>query len=327
MATPPSFTKVMDNAVTETWYAMMPDVIDNITDSIATLALLRERGRFKTQNGGQDITRTVRYALPSVSNVSKGDILPQGETQSKTAARWTWRYTAGHVQRSIFDDQINSGPDKVKDYVTDRIEELMLSLEDDFEEKLHAANASTYSAESGKAMQSLVDMIPSNANKSTGTYGGIDRSNSWWQAKYKAGTAPKEVNLLDDMKSLYNTIDSGGKGHPNYIVTDQTLFEVYENYALDASQIIKDEGTKLADLGFNVLRFKGQPMIYTTEAINATDMLMLNTDFIDVVYDPKMWFNLGPWKDVPLQGERIAHVINACNLISPQLRRHGRLEY
>ena len=134
MATPPSFTQVMDNAVTETWYAMMPDVIDNITDSIATLALLRERGRFKTQNGGQDITRTVRYALPTVSNVSKGDILPQGETQSKTAARWSWRYTAGHVQRSIFDDQINSGPDKVKDYVTDRIEELMLSLEDDFED-------------------------------------------------------------------------------------------------------------------------------------------------------------------------------------------------
>ncbi len=47
------------------------------------------------------------------------------------------------------------------------------------------------------------------------------------------------------------------------IVCDQNSFEIYEDFALDASQIIKDESTKMADLGFEVLRFKGKPMIWT----------------------------------------------------------------
>ncbi len=82
----------------------------------------------------------------------------------------------------------------------------------------------------------------------------------------------------------------------------------------------------MADLGFEVLRFNGKPMIWTP-SMTANHMLMLTTDFMEFVYDPNMWFSMTEWKPIPLQTTRIAHILSAGNLISDQLRRHGRLEY
>jgi len=52
---------------------------------------------------------------------------------------------------------------------------------------------------------------------------------------------------------------------------------------------------------------------------------MLTTQFIDVVYDPRLWFDMTEFKPIPLQAERIAHILSTCNVVCSQLRRQGLL--
>ena len=51
---------------------------------------------------------------------------------------------------------------------------------------------------------------------------------------------------------------------------------------------------------------------------------MLNSQYAKIKYDPNMWFDMGRFKDIPLQNERIAHIMSAITMTSDQLRRHGR---
>ena len=316
-----TFTKTIDNAFTETWYDIKPEATDNILLATVVWAVLMKNGCFDTQVGGNSIERTIKYAVgPSATPVVKGDILGQGEFQTETAAFWTWRYVASSIQRSVFDDQQNNGKYRIKDYVKKRTLEAKEALEQNYETSLLQAEVTD---ESGKAIQGLNDIVPSFNNRATGTYGGINRSNPWWVPNYLALTLPVEVNLLANMKTLYNNIFKN-QSPPDLLLTDQGTFETYEEFALDQVQIIKDESTYLADLGFEVLRFKGKPLIWTPN-MATSNVLMLNTDFIEVIYDPELWFDMTEWKAIPLQGDRIAHILCTMNVISSQLLRHGRL--
>ena len=337
----PSLTQTIDNAFVTTWYEIRAEAIDNILNATVLWAAMNAAGCLKPQTGSELITRTIRYGEQSATEIERGDTLPQGEPELETMAIWRWRTLASHVQRNMFDDQKNQGPSKIKDLVATKLGAARDGLEQKFESSL--LNTIVID-ESGKLIQGLHDMIPPIASRTSGTYGGISRpsayadtgngvfapdsagTNPWWGPKYLPGTlATIEDELLTDMKKLYNTVHAN-QVPPNLIVTTQNLFEIYEEFALDISQLVKDESTKLADLGFEVLRFKGKPLIWTPN-MTANHMLMLNTDFIEFVYDPTYWFSMTDWKPVPLQPDRIAHIVCFGNMISSQLRRHGRLEY
>lgn len=337
----PSYTKTIDNAFVTTWYDIKPEAVDNILNATVVWAALNNAGCMKTQEGGDMITRTIRYGTTPATEIEKGDLLPVGEEELETMAIWKWRTIASRVTRNLFDDQKNRGKYKIKDYVGQKLS----AARDGLEQKYEASMFNTIvTAETGKKFQGLHDMIPPIASRTSGTYGGLSRpsayadtgngvyapdttgTNPWWGPKYLSGTyANLDDVLLADMKKLYNTI-SANQSDPNLIVTTQELFETYEEFALDAVQIIKDESTFLADLGFQVLRFKGKPMIWTKD-MTAKHMLMLNTAFIEVVYDPGFWFDMTDWKAGALETDRIAHIVCFANMISDQLRRHGRLEY
>lgn len=319
----PTLTRTLDDVFTTSWYDIKTMAIDNILDGTPVWAALKDAGCFKTQRGGIFITETIRHGEETATAVKKGTVLPQGEPELETMARWTWKYCASHVQRSIFDDQQNAGPSKIKDYVQVRMGAAREAITQKYEANAFGTHVSD---EVTDEIQSLNDVVAPQSGYTAGTYGAISRSNSWWQSKYKQFTTPVAVNLLDDMKNLYNTI-SNNQEPPNLLICDQDTFEIYEQFALDQSQLIKETDTRLADLGYDVLRFKGKRMIWTNNVqISSTrQMLMLNTNYIKVIYDPAMWFDMTNWKDIPLQGDRIAHIVSAMNIISNQLRRHGRL--
>lgn len=335
----PVETRTIDNAFVTTWYDIKEEAADNILNATVAWAAINGAGCMKTQEGSEFITRTVRYNYQTATEIEKGDTLPMGEVEMETMARWEWRTIASHVQRDMFDDQRNRGPAKIKDFVGMKLDGAKDGLEQKFESSLFNA---IVTGETGKLVQGFHDMVPPIASRSTGTYGGINRpltyadsgngvyapatGNTWWGPKYLPGTlASVEDDLLTDMKKLYNTVHAN-QSPPNLILTTQSLFEIYEEFALDISQIIKDEGNRLADLGFEVLRFKGKPMIWSA-SMTANHMLMLNTDHIEFVYDPGYWFEMTDWKPVPNEAKRIAHIVCFGNMISDQLRRHGRLEY
>ena len=339
----PSYTKTIDNAFVTTWYEIRPEAVDNILNATVIWATLNNAGCMKPQSGSELITRTIRYGTTPATEIQRGDLLPTGEEELETMAIWKWKTIASRVTRSLFDDQKNRGPTKIKDFVGMKLGAARDGLEQKYESNMTTAYSSTAET-TDKSFQSLHEMVPPIANRTSGTYGGLNRpgsfsdvgngvyaptsttTNAWWGSKYlSSALATIEDTLLVDMKKLFNTI-SANQSDPNLIVTDQATWELYEEFALDAVQIIKDDSTFLADLGFQVLRFKGKPMVWTNN-MTAHHMLMLNTAFIEIIYDPDYWFDMTDWKPAPLETDRIAHIICFANMISDQLRRHGRLEY
>ena len=334
----PTLSEELDDKFLTTWYSIKPQAVDNILDATPIWALLNQAGCFERKVGGRLLTETIRYGKKSATAVQKGDTLPQGETETETMAVWKWKYYASHVQRSWQDDQQNQGEDQIKDYVSKRLMEARDGLEEEFEDGMFRA---FNSSETGKNPLGLNDLVPRNGNKTSGTHGGISRpsayttnsvgvsvpdttgTNPWWGSKYLQWTSSKEVNLESDMKTLYNSIHNN-QDPPKVIISDQADFELYEEFAVDKSQIIKDASTRLVDLGFEVLRFKGKPLIWVPD-IDTGDMIMLNTDWVTVKYDPTMWFDMTDFKQIPLQGERIAHIIATLQMYTTQPRRHGRL--
>ena len=322
----PTYTRTVDTKFVTTWYEIKPEAVDNILYATVVTAALRDLGCFTPQVGGQYITETIRYGTKSAVAVGKGDTLPSGEDELETLGMWNWRYTVSHVQRSIFDDQKNAGKSRIKSLVDSKLQAAREALEQQIELDFMR---DVVTGETGKYPQGLYDLVPAYASRATGTYGKIARSNSWWQPNYKQWTDPIEVNMLTDMSNLYNTC-AKGLYKIKLIITDQTKFETYETFAEDKTQLVKDEATNLANLGYDVLRYKGKPMVWSDQIAasgygTAGDMLMLNTDYIKVVYDPNLWFDMSEFKAMPKQAERLAHIFVAWNCLSSQLRRHGLL--
>lgn len=349
MATLPVFQQTIDNQFTDTWYEVRADAADNILNSTVVWALLKMKGCFKEQRGGRLIERTVKYAVgPTPQAVGKGDVLPTGEIETETAAFWRYeRAVATHIQRSLFDDTANAGKFQIKSYVTRRTNEAMDALKQKYEGDVLRA---CVIAETGKEMQGLADMVPPPASRASGTYGGIarptnytsdvpDAGNTFWSPRYQTLTLPVEVNLVSDMKNFFNDV-TNQQEKPDILLTTQTLYELYEDFGLEAIQFLGNQ--KLLDLGFESLKFKGADMTYSPNmAASATiydgstagyasqthAMLFLNSAHIEVIYDPGLWFEMTEWKSIYNQSDRLAHILCRATIISDQLRRHGLLYY
>jgi len=324
----PSLTRTIDDTFTHTWYEIQKDAVDNILDANVVTAALREKGCFTSQVGGIFITRTIQYGKKETTEIAKGSILPHGEDELETMARWDWKYFATHVQRNAIDDQKNAGKFAIKNLVSTKLKAAKQALQDKLESVMFGAWSATAEAETTKTVLGLNELVPPYDDRENNTFGNIARSNDWWVPKYKEASANPEVNLMSDMKNLFNTCTAHIES-PDLIITGQTWFEIYEDFALDMSQLLVKDSGKLVDLGYRVLKFKGADMVWVPDAriqlSSLNQMLMLNTNYIELVFDPKMWFAATEWKPIALQLERVMHILCTCNLIGTQPRRHGRL--
>lgn len=336
-----SLSEDIDTEFTHTWYEIRAEAIDNILDAIPIFALLKAKNRFKPQVGGRFIERTIGYGEYSSAGFSKGSTLSLQNPELETVALFDWAYTESAITRSMVDDQINAGPSKIKDYVKTRLMAARNALVKKIEDVIMAE---TIFAAVNKDPLSLYDYIPDTSSTdrfvSTETYGKIPRDNVWWQHQdytrsagtenqFGTKTGPASITLYDDMKNVYNSI-SAQLNPPDIIITSQNVFELFEDFAVQKEQIIRDETTRLADLGFDVLRFRGKPITWTTKlnSGNTQDqMIFINSEFLDVVFDPNMWFDMTDWQRPQRQLESVAYIILAWQILGYNPRFNGRIKW
>lgn len=338
MATLPDYTLTIDNAATQTWHRLSGMVMDNILEATPGWAWLKMKGCLQSQEGGELISEQISYAYPATQDIQKGTVLNMGETETDTAAIFDFRNIGIHIQRTLLDDIANRGPDKLVDYVERKLTRARDGLKQTFESRLwntHRTDEGPPSVGQPKQMQAFNDMVPPVATRATGTYGRLarptnytsdvpDTGNTWWSPRYKQFTANKEVNLITDMDSFYNTVGNQQE-NVDGIFTTKELYELYTAFGLDQTQIVAN--TKLLQLGFDNARYRGADLMWTPNMTGGTsgDMLYLNSNHIIVKYDPAAWFTMTPWQQIPRQLERLAWILCRCNMLTWQPRRHGRL--
>ena len=363
MTTLPEMTERIDDEFVTTWYEIRAEAIDNILDATVVSAALRDAGCFHSQVGSDIITRTIRYGKKTIEGFGKGSTLPADEDPLETMAWWPWKYFTVPVTRSLIDDQQNAGPSKIKDYVQLRltaareglvegIEDILMADDMHFDNDIATGGTSRTSASQKLLPYSLFDYLPDLFNTdwfATGTawtYGnvgrGVDAGNDWWvhmdftdagtttPHRYDNKPGPVAVTLYEDMVNAYNYAGRN-KEYPNLIITSQEIFEFYDQFATSKDQLIKDATTKLADLGYEVFRFKGKPIVWSDdfdtvgESAITKQMMMLNTNYFEIVYDPNLWFDMSDWRVPPRQHERVAYISSSMQCIGTQPRRNARI--
>jgi len=337
----PSFLKTVNNMFTEVWYDVKAEAADNISEATPMFAWLKTKGCLKTQEGGDTISRTIEYALPETQEIDKGDVLNMGESESHTVAFWGFRNMSIHIQRSYIKDVENRGKYKIADYVQRRIESAMKAMKQPttgFEAKLFNTHVT---AETGKKLQGIFDLVPPTATRNTGTFGKINRpttfsqdgttlvdtptvGNIWWTPRYKQFASNKEINLLTDFENMYNLVQNQQE-NPDGIVTTQSIMELYKGFGIDATQQVASRS--LVDLGIDTVKFRNADIIYTPLMTGGLtgDAIFLNSGYIEFVYDPMMWFAMTPWQTISRQLEQLCYILCRANIVSDEPRRHGRL--
>ena len=311
-------TETLDDLYSTTWYNMRDHAIDNIfTATPFWFWLVHHKGKVRDVVGGRFIgiplLRSKSSTVEWFTAYDQVDITPQ---VGLTTATEVWRYLSGSVARSAIEEQQNSGKNQIFSLISSKLEQLQLSMIDKLETAL-------FTAQTGNAMNSILDIIP--LDPSTGTIQGLDPSvETWWQSKQQTFSGSFAVNGLKEFANFYNDV-SIGADHPDLIMLDQTTFELYEAEMQQFLQITTSGAAALGDAGFTSLRYKGADIIWSAN-VTTGYAYFINSRYIELVRDPTFWFEMTEWKPVPEQPDaRVAQVVAAMNLVSNQRRQLGVL--
>jgi hypothetical protein len=313
-----TLSEALDNLYSTTWLHQKNTAADNIFDATPFWFWMRDKGRMKTQVGGRNILEKLEYAKnDNVGFIGKGGTTTMADFEFLTEAVYNWHYLQAPVVRFGTDDQKNRGKTKIMDLMNAKLNNAQNSLIDTLEETLAAGAGAV-----GGAFDGLQLLVPDDPTAST-TVGGINQSTySWWRSQQATlASSSFATNGIPKMRTLLNTITNNRRAdRPDIILCGQTPYEYYEDAAYDKLEV---QNTKLAELGFDTVTFKGIPMIWSPEIAN-TRMYFLNTNFLWFVYDPGVYFDMTEWKPVPEQvNDKIAHIMTACSFVTNRRRVQG----
>ena len=290
----------LSEIVTTTLRNRTGELADNMTRNNATLLRLTRKGNLKTFSGGRTIVQELNYADNQTYQWYSGyQTLNIAPSQVFTAAEFPIRQSAVAVSISGLEELQNSGEEAIIDMLESRI----MNAEDTF---MNGLSQGIYGdgtvTNSIGGLQLLVAASPS-----TGTVGGIDRSqwtfwqNQTWSAATDGNAVLSSATILQQMDSLWVKLIRG-RDFPDLIIADNVMYKYYLN-ALQAIQRIQTENAApdMAEAGFQSLKylnadvvldggfqgFSSDPLPPQTSSstsglggIPSTTMYMLNTKYL-----------------------------------------------
>jgi len=295
-------------------------LVDNIFQSNALFYLLagtedvrKANGKgYKELDGGRQIVEPLLYASNSTAGSYDGyDVLDTDPQDGMTNAEFDWKQYSVSVSVSGKEKRQNTGETAVLNLIEGKIMQAEMSL-------IESMNGDLFTDGTGNSSKDLTGLVL--AIDSAGTYGNIVRSaNSWWSAGETAVTGPLSIDV---MRTGYNDASKGyGKDHPKLIITDQDEYEAYEA-KLQPDMRFADN--KLADAGFENLKFKGAQMVYD-EVCNAGVMYFINTDYVGLRVHKDAKFTVTQEMRPVDQDAFVKQILWMGNLVSSNCRRQNKL--
>jgi hypothetical protein len=317
----PSRTETLDDLYTTTWNNRAATVTDQIFAYSALFAELKKRGGIKLNGtGGRYLEIPLSYATnDTVTSIGKGDTVSLSDTAFMTVAQYEWKFVAGSVVRYFTDDAKNKSVQQHVNWANAKIDNLRNSLTANFE-TMFFGDGTGNSSKDTEGLGNLVDATPDTAR----TVGNIAQATyTWWKNRQKTATGAASVYLLSDMRNLSNTCSEGiTRDYPDFIVTTQTVAELYDDEVLEQRQIVNQS---TGDAEFTKTYWKGIPIVWSAQAPSGR-MYFLNTQYIGLNVDPDINFMSTAWKTIPNQVEdRVMQIVWKGNLVASRRKSLGVL--
>jgi hypothetical protein len=252
----------LSEIVTTTLRNRTGELADNMSRNNAALLRLTRRGNQKTFSGGRTIVQELNYADNQTFQWYSGyQTLNIAPSQVFSAAEYPIRQAAVAVSISGLEELQNSGEEAIIDLLESRIQNAEDTFMNGLSQGVYGDGTVTNS------VGGLQLLVPASGSTTTGTVGGIDRS-QWtfwqsqaWSAATNGGTVLSSSTILQQMDALWVQLIRG-RDYPDLIVADNVTYRYYLN-ALQAIQRIQTDGgaPDMAEAGFQSLKYMNADVV------------------------------------------------------------------
>ena len=244
---------------------------DNVSNSNAITALLRQGNRIRVVDGGKAIACPLSYAEETFAWYSGTELLSRAVKETISEAD----YAPANAVASV----TLSGPDLAKNKGKERILNLLEGKMDNAQSTMNN-NITKAVYGDGTVAKSFAGLKAMVTDAGTGIVGGID-SGTWafWKNQFQPiarATGLQYPAVKAGMNALWMKLIRGTE-HPDLIVADAELYSTYES-GLQENQRYAD--ARLGALGFETLKYKQAPIVFDGAATGLTGGYMLNSKFM-----------------------------------------------
>jgi hypothetical protein len=306
-----SWTQNIDTLYATTWAYRKQQATQQAFLKTPFIFWLREKGRIQNVSGYRRIEIPLEYGdNETVRWIEKGSTVPLTDSELATMAYENWKYVSVTIMRWLQDEQQNRGKAQVINMADIKMGAAERALWEEFERVMFANGTGSLEP---NGLQNIVSATPT-----TGTLHGINRAtvgNEYFRNQQKTASGAASLYLVSDMRTCFNDVLKYSKAELTdiTIVTDQTVFELYEEEGYEQRQFINN---KLFDAGFDTLQFRGRPIMWCPSA-PAGNMYFLNVAYLSLICDEGYWMAMTDWKTIPNQPfDRTAQIVCTCNMVS-----------
>jgi hypothetical protein len=244
---------------------------DNVSNSNAVTALLRQGNRIRVIDGGKAIACPLTYAEETFAWYQGTELLSRAVKETISEAD----YAPANAVASV----TLSGPDLAKNRGRERVLNLLEGKMDNAEATMKN-NITKAVYGDGTVAKSFAGLKAFVTDAGTGIVGGID-STTWtfWKNQFQSvarATGLQYPALKTAMNALWMKLIRGTE-HPDLIVADAEIYSTYES-GLQENQRYAD--ARLGALGFETLRYKQSPIVFDGAATGLTGAYFLNTKYM-----------------------------------------------
>jgi hypothetical protein len=237
----------VNQLITSTIMSYHKELADNVSNSNAITAVLKQNGRTRVVEGGRRIATPLSYAEETFAWYTGTELLSRAVKETISEAE----YDPANAVASV----TLSGSDLAKNRSKERIINLLESKMDNAEATMKN-NITKAVYGDGTVAKSFAGLKAMVTTAGTGQVGGID-SGTWlfWKNQTQAvarATGLQYPALKAGMNALWSKLIRGTE-HPDLIVADPELYATYES-GLQENQRYAD--ANLGKLGFNTLQYK-----------------------------------------------------------------------
>lgn len=319
----------MAQTTSETWDSrwastrrtVRPEVIDNFFEEHPTLDKFRKGGMQMTDTGGKEIQVNLQSSGGTAESFDRFDQLNKRAIDPFESAFYKRRYYAVPIVISQTDEWENAGPAQVFNLLKGLGDNAAATLMD-------AINADILSAQSGKNMLGLQDLIKTDG---TGTIGGINASNeTWWANQYDSNATTfltqTTTNIFDGIEKWNDVMDAceGQGGRIKLMVTTRSISRAYR-VALTSQGYGEVRVSDARGIGGPRLpTFNGAELIADNDC-PANYTYFINTDAIKLNVLKQANFIKTPFTSAQSGGQlaQIAYMVAGVQLTTNNRRRSG----
>lgn len=245
---------------------------DNVSNSNAITALLRQGNRIRIVDGGRSIVCPLVYAEETFAWYMGTELLSRAVKETISEAD----YEPANAVASV----TLSGPDLAKNKGRERIINLLEGKLDNAEATMKN-NITKAIYGDGTVAKSFAGLKAFVTNDGTGTVGGIDAT-VWpfWKNQFQTATRQTGVLQYADLKAAMNALWLKlvrGTEHPDLVVVDGEIYSTYEG-GLQEQQRYAD--ARLGALGFETLKYKTASLVFDGAATGIVGGYFLNTKYM-----------------------------------------------